>query len=167
MNEIHRIGDRITVLRDGRRVATLQMTDASDEKLVELMTGRTIEAFFPTIDHHPGEELLAVEGLTAGTLVRDVSLTVCAGEIVGLAADASPNARRRSGLRAAGSSHGGPRGRAERPREHRAPDAAAVAVQRTLPASTPERARDLRAARRTAADHAASHRAGRLLLLGR
>ena len=85
MNEIHRIGDRITVLRDGRRVATLQMTDASDEKLVELMTGRTIEAFFPTIDHHPGEELLAVEGLTAGTLVRDVSLTVRAGEIVGLA----------------------------------------------------------------------------------
>jgi len=52
---------------------------------VELMTGRKIEAFFPRIDHHPGEELLAVEGLGAGSLVRDVSLTVCAGEIVGLA----------------------------------------------------------------------------------
>ncbi len=85
MNEIHRIGDRVTVLRDGRRVATLEVREATGERLVELMTGRKIEAFFPRIDHHPGEELLAVEGLSAGTLVRDVSLTVCAGEIVGLA----------------------------------------------------------------------------------
>src|SRR5881296_1438771 len=85
MNEIHRIGDRITVLRDGRRVATLEVSEATGEKLVELMTGRRIEAFFPRVDHDPGEELLAVEGLGAGSLVRDVSLTVCAGEIVGLA----------------------------------------------------------------------------------
>ena len=85
MNEIHRIGDRITVLRDGRRVATLEVPEATGEKLVELMTGRRIEAFFPRVDHDPGEELLAVEGLGAGSLVRDVSLTVCAGEIVGLA----------------------------------------------------------------------------------
>ncbi len=85
INEIHRIADRMTVLRDGRRVATLRASEASDEKLVELMTGRKIEAFFPRIDHRPGEELLAVEGLTSGTAVRDVSLTVRAGEIVGLA----------------------------------------------------------------------------------
>jgi ribose transport system ATP-binding protein len=85
MNEIHRIGDRITVLRDGSRVDTLDVRDAAPEKLVELMTGRKIEAFFPPIDHRPGEELLAVEHLTAGALVQDVSLTVRAGEIVGLA----------------------------------------------------------------------------------
>src|SRR2546430_16787945 len=49
------------------------------------MTGRKIEAFFRRIDHRPGGELLAVESLTAGSMVRDVSLAVCAGEIVGLA----------------------------------------------------------------------------------
>jgi ribose transport system ATP-binding protein len=85
MNEVHRIGDRITVLRDGYRVATLDVHDATPEKLVELMTGRKLETFFPRIDHCPDGELLAVESLTAGDVVRDVSLTVCAGEIVGLA----------------------------------------------------------------------------------
>jgi ribose transport system ATP-binding protein len=85
MNEIHRIGDRVTVLRDGRQVATLDVRGASREKLMELMTGRTFEAFFPLIEHRPGGQLLAVEGLTVGRVVRDVSLTVCAGEIVGLA----------------------------------------------------------------------------------
>ena len=85
MDEIHRIGDRVTVLRDGRRVATLDVGGASHEKLVELMTGRTFEAFFPRIEHSPGAQLLAIEDLTVGRVVRDVSLTVCAGEIVGLA----------------------------------------------------------------------------------
>jgi len=73
------------VLRDGRRVATLDVGGASHEKLVELMTGRTFEAFFPRIEHSPGAQLLAIEDLTVGRVVRDVSLTVCAGEIVGLA----------------------------------------------------------------------------------
>jgi len=85
MNELHRIGDRVTVLRDGGRVETLAVRDATPERLVELMTGRRIEAFFPRIDHRPGEALLQVERLTAGALVDDVSLTVRAGEIVGLA----------------------------------------------------------------------------------
>src|SRR2546425_3870013 len=49
------------------------------------MTGRTFEAFFPRIEHSPGAQLLAIEDLTVGRVVRDVSLTVCAGEIVGLA----------------------------------------------------------------------------------
>jgi ribose transport system ATP-binding protein len=85
MNEVHRIGDRITVLRDGRRVDTLSVSEASADKLVELMTGRKIEAFFPRIEHRPGDEWLAVEGLTVGDAVHGVSLTVRAGEIVGLA----------------------------------------------------------------------------------
>jgi ribose transport system ATP-binding protein len=85
MNEIHRIGDRVTVLRDGRRVATLDVCQATRDKLVELMTGRRVEAFFPRIAHRPGPTLLAIEGVTVGRAVRDVSLTVAAGEIVGLA----------------------------------------------------------------------------------
>jgi ribose transport system ATP-binding protein len=85
MGEIHQVGDRVTVLRDGRRIDTLAAPDASDEKLVELMTGRKIEAFFPQVAQHPGAPLLSVEGLATGALLRDVSLTVRAGEIVGMA----------------------------------------------------------------------------------
>ncbi|HEX7967085.1 MAG TPA: sugar ABC transporter ATP-binding protein [Stellaceae bacterium] len=86
MNENRRIGDRITVLRDGRRIATLAMDEADDERLLQLMTGRVITQIFPRISYSPGPVLLAVEGVTtADDTVRDVSFGVRAGEIVGLA----------------------------------------------------------------------------------
>jgi ribose transport system ATP-binding protein len=86
MNENRRIGDRITVLRDGRRIATLAMEAADDERLLQLMTGRVITQIFPRINYAPGPVLLEMEGVTtADKTVRDVSLTVRAGEIVGIA----------------------------------------------------------------------------------
>ena len=86
MNEIKRIGDRITVLRDGKFVATIGVEDASDTKLVELMTGRVIEQVFPTVNFAPKETLLQIDNLsTFDGSVRDVSINVRAGEIVGLA----------------------------------------------------------------------------------
>jgi ribose transport system ATP-binding protein len=86
MNENRRIGDRITVLRDGRRIATLAMDMADDERLLQLMTGRVITQIFPRIDYLPGAVVLAVDGITtADEAVRNVSLEVRAGEIVGLA----------------------------------------------------------------------------------
>jgi ribose transport system ATP-binding protein len=86
MNENRRIGDRITVLRDGRKVATLAMDEADDERLLRLMTGRVITRIFPKIAYKPGRVLLEVEHLTtADGAVRDVSLEVRAGEIVGVA----------------------------------------------------------------------------------
>ncbi|MBV9288898.1 MAG: sugar ABC transporter ATP-binding protein, partial [Hyphomicrobiales bacterium] len=86
MNEIRRIGDRITVLRDGRKVATLDVAEASETRLVELMTGRVIAQIFPMIAHRPGAAILEVKGLTtAQGAVSNVSLRVHAGEIVGLA----------------------------------------------------------------------------------
>jgi ribose transport system ATP-binding protein len=86
MNEIRRIGDRITVLRDGRYVATLPVSQATDTRLVELMTGRVIAQIFPKITYRPGETLLEVASLTtADGLVRNVSINVRAGEVVGLA----------------------------------------------------------------------------------
>ena len=69
--EIRRLADRITVLRDGRKIATVTADEVSDRSLIELMTGRTVEALFPTILTTPGEILLEVEGLTlAGGAVR-------------------------------------------------------------------------------------------------
>ncbi len=86
MSEIRRIGNRITVLRDGRFVATVGAKDVSDEELVELMTGRVIDQVFPAIAYQPAAEVLRIENLTtAGGDVRNVSLSVRRGEIVGLA----------------------------------------------------------------------------------
>ncbi len=86
MNEIKRIGDRITVLRDGRYIATLDTADASETRLVELMTGRVITQIFPKIVFRPGEVMLDVRNLTTSKgSVRGVSLNVRAGEVVGLA----------------------------------------------------------------------------------
>jgi ribose transport system ATP-binding protein len=84
MQEIKRIGDRITVLRDGRYIATLDAQQADEDQLVRLMTGRVISEIFPTIRSMPGEEALRLEGVTTRS-VTDVWLSVRAGEIVGLA----------------------------------------------------------------------------------
>jgi ribose transport system ATP-binding protein len=86
MSEIKRIGDRISVLRDGRKVATLQVAEVSETRLVELMTGRVIAQIFPRIAHRPRETILEVKRLTTATgNVSNVSIRVQAGEIVGLA----------------------------------------------------------------------------------
>jgi len=86
MSEIRRIGDRITVLRDGRYVATVSAKDISDEELVELMTGRVIDQIFPHVNYRPGAEMLRAERLTTqNDSIRDVSIEVRRGEIVGLA----------------------------------------------------------------------------------
>jgi ribose transport system ATP-binding protein len=86
MSEIRRIGDRITVLRDGRYVDTVDAKTTSDEELVRLMTGRVIEQVFPKIAFEPGDELLNVDDLcTADGLLESVSLSVRRGEVVGLA----------------------------------------------------------------------------------
>ncbi len=85
MQEIHRIADRITVLRDGQKIATVD-AGVSESRLVELMTGRTIEALYPAIHFQPGEVILQTDGLTVpGRRVHDVTIDVRAGEVVGLA----------------------------------------------------------------------------------
>jgi ribose transport system ATP-binding protein len=87
MAEIRRIGDRITVLRDGRYIDTVDAKTSSEDDLVQLMTGRVVGGIFPSLDlGEPGAPVLEVSGLTtAGDTVVDASLTVRAGEIVGLA----------------------------------------------------------------------------------
>ncbi len=87
LEEIREIGDRITVLKDGRTAARnlpARTTPTSD--LVRLMTGRQVEYVFPPASARtPGAELLRVEGLTRRGEFDDVSFGVRAGEIVGIA----------------------------------------------------------------------------------
>jgi ribose transport system ATP-binding protein len=85
IKELKRIGDRITVLRDGRHVATLRMSEATEEKLISLMTGREHADIFPPITHTPGAVLLSVEKLETASGLHDVSFEVRAGEILGVA----------------------------------------------------------------------------------
>jgi len=86
MQEIKQIADRITVLRDGRKITTVNAGDISEKALVELMTGRKIEVLFPHIEPRPGARLLEVENLTlANQTVAEVSFYARAGEITGVA----------------------------------------------------------------------------------
>lgn len=85
MEEIFRLCDTVTVLRDGHHVSTHPAAALTEATLVELMIGRPLKEYFPGHLHaEPGEELLRVEGLS-GAGFADVSFTLRAGEVLGLA----------------------------------------------------------------------------------
>ena len=86
MGEIRRVGDRVTVLRDGKVVATVDAKTASEDELVRLMTGRVVSEVFPKIAFAPGEKALQAENLaTADGAAAGASFHARRGEIVGLA----------------------------------------------------------------------------------
>ncbi|MEP6918614.1 MAG: sugar ABC transporter ATP-binding protein, partial [Acidobacteriota bacterium] len=86
MEEIFRLCDTVTVLRDGRHVSTRAAETLTESTLVELMIGRTLSEYFPQHLHaEPGDELLRVEGLSSAGKFQDVSFTLLAGEVLGLA----------------------------------------------------------------------------------
>jgi rhamnose transport system ATP-binding protein len=85
LDEVFAIADRVTVLRDGAQVATKHVADTNSPDLVQLMVGRKIESLFPKITVPIGEPVLEVKDLERSPLTKKVSLTVRAGEIVGLA----------------------------------------------------------------------------------
>ena len=84
LEEIAAIGDRVTVLRDGRSVAEVPAGTPQDE-LVRLMVGRPIDQQFPRERGQAGEPLLKVTGLGRKGVFEDISFEVRAGEVVGLA----------------------------------------------------------------------------------
>ena len=86
MREIRALADRITVLRDGRLVRTLDATEVDDRELVELMTGRRIDVLFPQIARAPGAVLVNATNLSVpGGVVAGVDFEARAGEITGIA----------------------------------------------------------------------------------
>jgi ribose transport system ATP-binding protein len=85
LEEVARVADRYTALRDGETVGTGDVRGTKLSTLVELMAGRRLGELFPRVAHAPGEVLLRVEGLAGATLPTSASLDVRRGEIVGLA----------------------------------------------------------------------------------
>jgi ribose transport system ATP-binding protein len=84
MAEVFALGDRITVLRDGKRVRSLLPDEATPDELVRLMVGRNVDMTYPRHFREPGATMLEVKGLAAETGVAGIDLTVREGEIVGL-----------------------------------------------------------------------------------
>jgi ABC-type sugar transport system ATPase subunit len=86
MPEIYRLCDDITVLRDGRHAGTRPAAELDEAALVQLMIGRPVEQYFPShASGTRGEERLRVERLTSRGRFADVSFTLHAGEVLGLA----------------------------------------------------------------------------------
>jgi ribose transport system ATP-binding protein len=83
LEEIFALCDRVTVLKDGQVVDTLPIGDLTEDRLVRLMIGRDLTDFFPPRNATIGDTVLKVENLSAGSLVKDVSFEVRAGEILG------------------------------------------------------------------------------------
>src|SRR4051812_16244586 len=92
LNEIKKIADRVTVIRDGKTIESLAKSDITEERIIKDMVGRDLEHRYP--DHTPniGEEILRVEDWTAHhpqdvtrVMVDNVNLNVRRGEIVGIA----------------------------------------------------------------------------------
>jgi len=84
MDEIFKISDRITVLRDGRKTGTLQTRETDRNEVISLMIGRELTEFYQTTTREIGKEVLRVEKLNRENFVKNVSFDIRAGEVLGL-----------------------------------------------------------------------------------
>ncbi|MDM9649430.1 MULTISPECIES: sugar ABC transporter ATP-binding protein [unclassified Rhizobium] len=85
LDEVFRIADRITVMKDGASVQTVERQDVAIDDVIRMMVGRSLKALFGDDLERPiGAEVLRIEELSDGARIRGASLSVKAGEIVGL-----------------------------------------------------------------------------------
>jgi rhamnose transport system ATP-binding protein len=85
LEEVSEIADTITVLRDGRHIATRPAAEVSHGQLIRLMVGRSLDALFPKEEAEIGDVVLRARGLTRRGVFSNVSFELKRGEIVGLA----------------------------------------------------------------------------------
>ena len=85
LEEVQRVADRFTVLRDGRSVGAGTMAGTRLEAIIQLMVGRELTELIPRVEHAVGEPVLAVDGLKGRRMAAPVSLSVAKGEILGIA----------------------------------------------------------------------------------
>jgi len=85
MREIFAIGDSVTVMRDGHTVGTRKVKDTDVNELIRLMVGRTIDEQIAKREVEIGKPVLEVDGLTREGVLSPISLSVGAGEILGVA----------------------------------------------------------------------------------
>lgn len=85
LEEVQRIADSFTVLRDGRKVCSGNMEDASLEELIQHMVGQKVKEMFPRVEHEVGEVLLSLDQLKGKKMQASVELNLHRGEMLGLA----------------------------------------------------------------------------------
>lgn len=85
MEEIYKISDRITVLRDGKYIITKNTHEFPQNELISMMVGREIEDLFPATENIKGDTILTVKNLSKKGKFEDINFEVCAGEVLGIA----------------------------------------------------------------------------------
>ena len=85
LEEVFRIADVVTVLKDGQLVETESIHELTRAELVKMMVGRTLEEVFPVSNKQPGKPVLIAKNISTDTVLEQVSLDLRQGEIVGLA----------------------------------------------------------------------------------
>lgn len=92
LNEIKKVADSVTVIRDGKTIETIKKSDVTEERIIKDMVGRDLEHRYPDHTPHIGDEILRVEDWTAHhpqdpsrVMVDNVNINVRRGEIVGIA----------------------------------------------------------------------------------
>ncbi len=85
LDEIFRIGDRVTIMRDGKVVATLPRNDIDEFKLIRLMVGRDIANLYPKSESTIGNVIFRAQGISRRHVLYDCSFDIRSGEILGFA----------------------------------------------------------------------------------
>lgn len=85
LDELRSVGDRVTVLRDGETVHSCELSELTTEQLIKHMVGREVTSMYTRQSERAGEELLRVENLSRGSILHDITLSLRAGEITGMA----------------------------------------------------------------------------------
>lgn len=84
LEELRAVGDRVTILRDGKTVHSGPLAELTTDRIIQHMVGRELLAIYQRDPFPPGEELLRVQNLSCKGKLSDISFTIRAGEIVGL-----------------------------------------------------------------------------------
>ncbi|HUX39870.1 MAG TPA: sugar ABC transporter ATP-binding protein [Rectinemataceae bacterium] len=84
LDEIALVGDRVSVIHQGRIAGSMACRDADRERIIGLMTGRSFSERYPRLDTAKGPRVLSVEGLQSGSVLKDVSFSLHKGEILGV-----------------------------------------------------------------------------------
>lgn len=85
IQEIKRLADRVTVLRDGKHIGVVDAATTTEAKLIEMMAGRTVEKIYPSIAANPGRNILELSQMRGGVGIDVDHFVAREGEVVGVA----------------------------------------------------------------------------------
>lgn len=85
LEELQHIVDRVTIMRDGQYITSMNFGDVTMEQIISYMVGREIKEKFPRVECKKGKKVFEVKNLNAGRMVRNINFSVYEGEIVGFA----------------------------------------------------------------------------------